>query len=539
VNAARRWAWLLVLCPLIAGLAGAAVSRAVKPVYEADATILVRPAQTVSAATANVSTSSDEITSTYARLITERPLLSKVISDLKLPVSPDTLTKNVTVTQVTGTTMLNVAVRDTSRTRARAIANRLVRDFIQFTRTIQQQEAQAYTATLQDQITRASQSVDQDQAQINAIYFQAGIAPSPSQQSKLSALQQQLATDRNHYIALSDQLTQIQAQAALAADSVVSASAAELPGAPVSPNLPVNVALAALVGLFLAAGVATLVESLDQTVKDDDELQRRLAGLAIMAHIPFAAGKGKLGDLVVSMGPHSPAIEAYRTLRTNLLFASVDHEVKTIAVTSAAPGEGKSRTAANLAIVLAAAGHQTLLMDADFRRPSQHLFFGRAVNRGLSDLILHPEKEDEIITRPISDEGCLWLLSSGPSPANPSELLGSARTRALLAQLRSRFAYIIVDTPPVNAVTDSALLAAQADAAILVIEHGRTTYGALHHANRQLANVGANVIGAVVNKLRSRGRYGYTSYGYRGYKPSEAAPVPVVPVGSGPEGNGR
>jgi capsular exopolysaccharide synthesis family protein len=196
------------------------------------------------------------------------------------------------------------------------------------------------------------------------------------------------------------------------------------------------------------------------------------------------------------------------------MFSSVDKEVKTIVITSAGPNEGKSRTAANLAIVLAQAGHPTLLVDADFRRPSQHRMFGRVRNVGLSNLIVQDQPEAALF---VQDEQVkdLVILASGPTPPNPSELLGSAQMAGLLARFRKHFDYVVIDTPPINAVTDASVLAANADAAILVVDTNKATYTAVQHAKQALDRVGAKVLGSVMNKMKAAGsRYYYSEYGY-------------------------
>lgn len=313
-------------------------------------------------------------------------------------------------------------------------------------------------------------------------------------------------------------------------DNLVIISPAVVPEKPVSPNKVLNVAAALVAGLLVALGVAFLLDYLDQSIKSDEELTERL-GLIAIGHIAFApAGKERLAELV-TLDSQSPASEAYKALRTSLLFSTIDQELKTIVVTSAAPEEGKSRTAANLAVVLAGAGHKTVLIDADFRRPSLHKIFGRVRNVGLSNLIVQDAIENEAITA-VEWVPNLWLITSGPIPPNPSELLGSGRMKELMARLRSAFTYLILDTPPVNAVTDAPVLASAANATILVVEQGRTTFPALAHAKRMLDRVGAHTVGVVMNKVRaSPGSYTYEYGNYgpssgskdRGLKPSESA----------------
>jgi receptor protein-tyrosine kinase len=311
-------------------------------------------------------------------------------------------------------------------------------------------------------------------------------------------------------------------------DNLLVVSPAVLPDRPVSPNKTLNVAIAFAAGLVLALGIAFLLDYLDQSIKSDDELTERL-GLISMGHLAFVSpGKGKRGELV-ALDAQSHASEAFKALRTSLLFSTIDQELKELVVTSAELGEGKSRTAANLAIVLAEAGHKTLLIDADFRRPSQHRIFGRIRNVGLSNLILQDATENEAITA-VEGVPYLWLLTSGPTPPNPSELLGSARMLELVAKLRNYFTYVIVDTPPVNAVTDASILAAAANGTLLVVEQGRTTFPNLQHAKQMLDRVGAHTLGVVMNKVRpSSGSYAY-AYGYYASSSNGRAGSSVAPI---------
>jgi capsular exopolysaccharide synthesis family protein len=293
----------------------------------------------------------------------------------------------------------------------------------------------------------------------------------------------------------------------------------------VSPNLPLNAAIAFAGALLLAIGLVVLLEYLDQTVKSDDELTER-TGIVALGHIPYTPSpKGRGGDLV-SLSDDSVSGEAYKKLRTNLLFTALESKQQVIVVTSAVPGEGKSRTAANLAAMLSEAGQKTVVIDADFRRPTLHRMFTRVRNVGLANLILQDLPERELIT-PVEKLPNLWLVTSGPHPPNPSELLGSARMRALLVRLSQSFSYVIIDTPPVNAVADALIVAAMADATLLVVEQGRTNYPALTHAKQSLDRVGAKVIGAVLNKLRvDRSGYYYNYYTYD-YSPQTNASTPT------------
>jgi capsular exopolysaccharide synthesis family protein len=454
VRVLRRRLWMIVICPIIAALAAGIVSLALPPVYEAHVSLYVRLSQPLTSSDPTAAAlTSDQILRTYASLVTERPLLDSVISELGLKISSEALAQEIKVTPVANTTKLDVAVDDTNPAVARDVANRIVAALIAEVKQIQQQETQVPNAR--------------------------------------------------------------------SGDNLVVVSPAIAPDKPVSPNKTLNVAIAFAAGLLVALGIAFLLDYLDQSIKSDEELTERL-GLISIGHIAFApTGKGRRAELV-ALDTHSPASEAYRALRTSLMFSTIDQELKTLVVTSAAPGEGKSRTAANLAIVLAEAGHKTLLIDADFRRPSLHKIFGRIRNVGLSNLILQDVAENEAIAA-VEQVPNLWLVTSGPIPPNPSELLGSGRIRELMARLRSSFTYVILDTPPVNAVTDAAILAAAANGTILVVEQGVTTFPALGHAKQLLDRVGAHTIGVVMNKVRaSAGSYSY-EYGNYGTPPKQSA----------------
>jgi capsular exopolysaccharide synthesis family protein len=301
-------------------------------------------------------------------------------------------------------------------------------------------------------------------------------------------------------------------------DNLFVLSPAVLPDKPTSPNVTLNIAIAFAAGLFVALGGIILIDYLDQSITSDDELTERL-GITTLGHVGYLpAPKGAKPNDLVSLDEQSPSVEAYKALRTSVLFSGVEKVLHDIVVTSAEPGEGKSRTAANLAVALAHAGHRTLLLDADFRRPSQHRIFGKVKNVGLANLILDDVSEAEAITAAATVPN-LWVLTSGPTPPNPSELLGSGRMKQLVQKFRENFSYVVMDTPPVNAVTDATILAAHASATILVVEQGRTTFPALGRAKRMLDRVGAHVIGAVMNKVRATS--GEYAYEYRYYGASD------------------
>jgi capsular exopolysaccharide synthesis family protein len=288
----------------------------------------------------------------------------------------------------------------------------------------------------------------------------------------------------------------------------------------------VNTIVASLLGLLVALGIVFLLEHLDDTIRSADEVSE-VAGLATLGAIPGMKGDAKrtaIYRLVSLLYPRSPAAEAYRTLRTNIQFAAVDGDPRTLLVTSSVPGEGKTTTSCNLAVAFAQAGRRTLLIDADMRKPGVHQLFNLSNGAGLSTLFLEHRDDAAASLTHSTEQERLWILTSGPLPPNPAELLSSQRFRGILDGLRERFDLIVIDSPPVQAVTDAAILSALTDGVVFVIDAGRTRRGAVRHGRDALSRSGARILGAVLNRLSQRAQaesyYAYGSYsGYRDPSP--------------------
>ncbi|KHD35760.1 capsular biosynthesis protein [Clostridium acetobutylicum] len=220
--------------------------------------------------------------------------------------------------------------------------------------------------------------------------------------------------------------------------------------------------------------------------------------------------------LVVKDKPKSPIAEAYRTLRSNIQFSSFDKDMQLILVTSSGPGEGKSTTSCNLALAMAESGNSVLLMDCDLRKPSVHKKFKISNNDGLSN-VLAGHTKFENASNWYSKNLC--ILTAGKIPPNPAEMLASKRMKAFLAEARGVFKYIILDAPPVIAVTDPQILSTMVDGVILVVTSGVADIEAAKRAKELLENVNANIIGSVLNRVDTESRRGYYgSYYYYGHE---------------------
>ncbi|MBU2699063.1 capsular exopolysaccharide synthesis family protein [Sporomusaceae bacterium BoRhaA] len=225
-------------------------------------------------------------------------------------------------------------------------------------------------------------------------------------------------------------------------------------------------------------------------------------------------------QLIVQQDAKSPIAEAYRTLRTNIQFAKIDGELKTLMFTSAGPGEGKSTTAANTAIALAQSGKKVIVVDCDLRKPVQHQIFNRS-KRGVTNFLV----EDLVVTNLIQDTGIenLRVLTSGPIPPNPSELLGAARMQELLEALQAQSDYLIIDVPPVVAVTDACVLASKVDGILLVLDSSAVHPPEMaQRAKELLTNANGHLLGVILNRVEIEEEHAYYYYYYGNEKKKKA-----------------
>lgn len=305
---------------------------------------------------------------------------------------------------------------------------------------------------------------------------------------------------------------------------------AVLPRDPIKPRVTMILLAAVFFGLLGGIGLALLLDALDVTVKGQLDLERM--GLVFLGLVPSIdealerknrkhrkhgnGGAAALNtDLVVHERPKSTVAESCRSIRTNLLFMSPEQELRTILITSPGPREGKTTVAISLAIVMAQGGSRVALVDLDMRRPRVHAAMRIDKEPGMSTAIMGEKTLGEVI-RPTDIER-LWVLPSGPVPPKPAELLHTERFAQLLAELTERFDRVVLDSPPLGAVTDAAILATKVDGVVLVAKAGATRREAIRHAYRQLKEIGGRVLGTVLNQVNLAHRaYGYyNQYYYR------------------------
>ncbi len=309
---------------------------------------------------------------------------------------------------------------------------------------------------------------------------------------------------------------------------------------PVAPSRLMSVVAAFVLSLAFGAALALFLEYLDDTVRSTDDVENllRLPALAVIPSIEgskgrrlLAAGTGANGngdgngngrsELLIKADSRSSLAEAYRQLRTSVLLSTAGHAPKTLLVTSSVPSEGKTTTAVNTAISLSQTGAKVLVIDADMRRPRLHNIFQIENRQGLSTILSSESNEAEILSmiQPYED-GSLSMLTSGPVPPNPAELIGSDQMRRLILTLEKNFTHIVIDSPPIASFTDGVLIAAMVDGVLLVVHAGKSSRGIVRRSRQLLQEVGAKIFGVVLNNanLRSQdGYYYYQSYYHQSY----------------------
>jgi succinoglycan biosynthesis transport protein ExoP len=295
---------------------------------------------------------------------------------------------------------------------------------------------------------------------------------------------------------------------------------AAVPTTPVSPRPALNLALGGVLGLLAGVVVAALLEALDRTVKTVAEVNRLLA-LPLVGLVP----RRREGTLVVSAQRRGPEGEVYRSMRTALRFLDPDRPLRSLLVTSPTAADGKTTTAANLAVALALSGERVILLDADLRRANLAEVFGLERAVGLTSIVVGDASLDEAL-QPWHD--MLDVLPAGQLPPNPSEILGSQTFNDILTELTDIADIVIIDAPPVLPVTDAVAVSAQVDGVLLVTRYGLTLRQSAAEAHRRMQAVGANVVGYVLNAVPVREARGY--YATYGYEDSERKRPAVVPA---------
>ncbi|MER3428126.1 MAG: hypothetical protein C4334_08500 [Pyrinomonas sp.] len=368
-------------------------------------------------------------------------------------------------------------------------------------------------------------------------YYQEAAAANEQNQAEieLSRITQELETNRQFYNTLFQRQKELEITSNDRASNIKVETPAHVPQEPVGPKRLRNILIALLVALGAGIGLAFLLDYLDDSLKSAEDVDRYLH-LPTLALIPAPRAerqrllrakedvpeeqKEKTALALIS-DVRSPITEAYRHLRTQLLLSQAGQPPRTLLLTSSQPSEGKTTTAVNMAVMLAQMGAEVLLIDCDLRRPRIHTHFNLANVRGVANY-LAGERDTESLIQTHAPLPNLKIMTSGPVPPSPAELLGSDEMRRLVAEMSARFAHVIIDSPPVVSFTDAAILSTMVDGVVLIVHGGRSSRAVVRRAKRLLQDVGAHIIGVVLNnvKLDAHDYQYYASY-YAAYYDEE------------------
>lgn len=341
-----------------------------------------------------------------------------------------------------------------------------------------------------------------------------------------SRLANELDRHTKLYQVLVERMSEVQLSSDYTKTNVDVVEEAGIPKAPYKPDKRRMVMVAIILGLSLGFGLAVFLEQIDDTVRTPEDLEIRV-GVPVLGFVPEirvrkgVESKASYRALVSTLEPNSSAIEAYRNIRTNLFFSPLGEKSKVILITSGGPGDGKTTTASNLALVIAQTGKRVLLMDADFRRPRVHKMFSLDSSKGLSNVLKGECTLEQVAQKTVHDLEIienLDILTAGNMPTNPTELLESANMQGIIDDARSKYDRIIIDTPPILFVSDTSILSRLSDGVLLVVKSDKRTRAHAARARLQLEKVHAKIIGGILNNVQvSRFGHYYSDYYYHGY----------------------
>jgi capsular exopolysaccharide synthesis family protein len=498
-----HWAWLIALVTVVAGAAAYVFSKRMTPYYQSSTTVLVNEAPATKTTDYSSVMMSEQLTSTYSQMMAQDPVLAEVASKLGLNMTLEDLRKLITVTPVRDTQLIQVSVETTDLQLSADIANEVATTFSRQIQDIQSQRFAQSKASLETQMSDI-------EGQIAVYQTQASEATTADDKERMDA---KVTQYQEIYSNLLQSYESVRLSEAQSVSSVVQVETASPDPEAVRPKTLQNTALAMVAGMLLAAGAVVARDTLDDTIKTPDEISQKfkLPVLGVINHQDVNGAPIALAE------PRSPTAEAYRTLRTNVNYSLVDKPLRTLMITSPEPGEGKTTTLANLAVVLAQNGKRVVVADCDLRHPKTHIQFRLNNRKGMSNLF---EQHTYVLDGTVQASGVdgLSVITTGWLPPNPAELLGSKKMQAILQALTEKADMVLVDTPPTLAVTDAAVLAPTVDGVLLVVRPGKTRGRALRQTMEQLRQVGANIVGVVLNDVSThRSIYGYRYKYYRNY----------------------
>lgn len=490
-----RWWWLLLAATLVAAIASFLVTLQQPPIFQSSTTLMIGRAIADPNPSSNEFWLGQQLAASYADMASRETVRNATMTALGMDWLPP-----YKVQALSNSQLIEIDVTDTDPARAQAVASALAEQLILLSPTGARPDEQSRREFVTEQLDALETQIKQTNDEILKRQTELGNMVSARQindtQNQIAALQTKLTTLQDNYARL---LSNTQGGAV---NTLTVIEPAALPKNPVGPARAIAVLVAALIGFALAAAAAYLLEYLDDSLKDPQEIQN-LIGHPVLGAI-FEHEEEKEDEVkqpYVALHPRSPMAEAYRTLRTNLDFSAVDSPLKTLLVTSPDAEDGKTSVALNLAVMMAQSDKRVVIIDADLRRPSVHEYMEMSNESGLSDVF----RGRDVLTNTMK----IWknekiaVVTGGSPPPNPTELLGSKKMDQILENLKEVADIVIIDGPPFL-VADAAVLSAKVDGVLVVVRPGYTHKTALRAMMDQINRAGARVVGVVLNRIPLR-----------------------------------
>lgn len=496
-----RWAWMIILAGVLAGVAVYFISYRTTPTYQTSIRLFVSVPTTSSNFASSALFNSYNMTTTYSKMLTDYPVRKGVVDQLHLNIDPDQLSGAISVSEIIGTQLINITVSGADPSLIVNIANTLGAVFADRISNLQSDRYAASKDALSKQVTDMGLQVDNATTELAQ---STDLTQKPQIETRLAQYKQLYAT-------LVSSFEQVRMAEAQNNTNVLVADPARI-AIQTGPKTTQNTLVAMLLAMILAIGVVFAIDFLDDTIKNPEEIRQKF-GLPILGVI--AQHTQVAGKLITQDQPRSPVSESFRTLRTNITYAAVDKPLRWIMVTSPTPMDGKTTVCANLGVAFAQGGKKVVIVDGDLRRPMESSRFGLENTGGLSELFLVPLDSLNGYAQVTGVPG-LKLVTSGELPPNPAELMASRKMIEILQLLNAENDLVLVDTPPVLSVTDAAALAPGMDGVIIVAKPGVTKLAAFKQTLEQLYGVGAKILGVVLNDVEPKSRK-YGNYYHRYY----------------------
>ncbi|MBL8778078.1 MAG: polysaccharide biosynthesis tyrosine autokinase [Acidimicrobiales bacterium] len=513
----RRRKWTIIVVVLVVLGLGAVMSYRKSPVYEAQASLLLRAASATSVLAEQTSSDPERRVQNEAELLQGARTAAEVEQRLGFGAG-------ISVAAGGDSDVIEITASSGDPERAALIAN----TYAEAHRDLRKQDnlvaIDGARREVQLQLDEIEASVAANAQQLADLSTRRQLEVDPVIQADLdkqiTATQQAgeaLLRNRQPY---TDQLGQLEIEADLASENapLQILAPASAPGGPVSPDHRQDLTVTLVLGILLGIAVAFVQEHLDDSVRNVNDLAKVTGGLPSLAIIPRHESpvEGEMPPILTATKPMSHTAESYRSLRTSVEFLALEKRMQTIQVTSAQAGEGKTSTVVNLAVAFAQAGEKVIVVDCDLRRPRLHEYFGLDRHLGFTSVLLNERGLDEVVRAAPGFEN-LQVLCSGPLAPNPSELLGGERFAEIVRKLSTDHTVVLIDSPPVLPVTDALVLSRVADATIVVASSGTSSKRRFARSVDSLRQVGAPLVGSVLNSAPLDVAYGYVDYGYVAY----------------------